>query len=107
MFRNDAKITWTNDAISVLRYRDRYFQESMVRDFERTIKSEDGYVILRTQCIDPGQNFYATRVMQDAYIFFWKYFESENRIEIWAVYHKLLSSVDEVKKLIEKEGWNR
>ena len=68
--------------------------------------------------IDKNENIYATSVAEMSrsvcffwkeelrYVLFWKWHEAEQRVEIWAVYDKMLNSAAEVKKLIKDKGWD-
>lgn len=106
MEKDTVKITWINDALSVLRNRDRYSQVGMILDFRRIASSGRIYLFNQSILLDKSESLYATSVRQGSYVFFWKWYEAGQRVEIWAVYETMLNSVAEVKRLIEKEGWD-
>lgn len=94
------KITFTQDALWMLRDLDRSSQDRFIIDFTQLIEGEDR--LLRDFTVKIDSELSVTRVGDSRGFIFWKCSQGEKRVEVVALGHKMLYGAAEVDGLIKK-----
>lgn len=96
-------ISWTTEALATLRYRDRYSQEDILKDF--TLKAVDHKLITISDTLSDDECYFVAPVLNGKYRVVW-FAPNKDQIVAVAITKKKIRTKSDLDNLISEENWD-